>query len=172
MERASNIRHELIDGRVYAMAGGDQNHSRISINVGAALADRLEGWPCQVFNTDMKVRLANDRDFVYPDAAITCDPRDLVDRKRDYIRYPRLVVEVLSDSTEQYDRRAKFDLYRERGVSHEYVLISTDRIQIEVRRRDNDGSWATVTYGDGEDVILRSVDMAIPIAAFYRGVTV
>src|SRR5579862_2216459 len=99
MERSSNVRHEFIGGRVYAMAGGDQNHSRIGINVGAALADRLDDQACQVFNTDMKVRLANERDYVYPDASITCDPRDLADHTRDYIRYPRLIVEVLSDST-------------------------------------------------------------------------
>lgn len=172
-ERAANLRHELIDGRVYAMAGGDQNHSRIGVNVGAALADRLDerNTTCQVFNTDMKVRLANERDFVYPDAAITCDARDLADHKRDYIRYPCLVVEVLSGSTESYDRDAKFELYRERGSLHEYVLVSTDRIAVEVRRRNGDNSWATTTYGPGEDVTLRGVDMVIPIAAFYRGIT-
>ena len=172
-ERAANMRHELIDGRAYAMAGGDQNHSRIGINVGAALADRLDerNTTCQVFNTDMKVRLANERDFVYPDAAITCDARDLADRTRDYIRYPCLVVEVLSGSTEGYDRDAKFELYRERGSLREYVLISTDRIAVEVRSRDDDDSWATTIYGPGEDVVLRGVEMVIPIAAFYRGIT-
>ncbi len=170
MERASNVRHELIDSRVYAMAGGDQDHSRIGINVGAALAERLDEEVCQVFNTDMKVRLANERDFVYPDAAISCDPRDLSDRKRDYIRYPRLVVEVLSDSTERYDRGAKFDLYRERGTLYEYALVSTDRIQVEVRSRGDNDAWTTAIYVPGDDVVLYSVAMSIPIAAFYRGI--
>ncbi len=167
MERSSNVRHELIDGRVYAMVGGDQNHSRIGINVCAALADRLDGRPCQVFNTDMKVRLANERDFVYPDAVSTCDPRDLADPTRDYIRYPLLVVEVLSGSTEAYDRHAKFDLYRERGTLVEYVLVSADQIQVEVRSRAGD-VWTTAVYGAGDDVLLPGVDMVIPITTVYR----
>lgn len=171
MERASTIRHELIDGRVYAMAGGNQDHSRIGVNVVAALADRLDEQPCQVFNSDMKVLLSNERDFVYPDAAVTCDQNDLADRSRDFIRYPCLVVEVLSDATERYDRTAKFDLYRERDTLRDYVLVSTKRIQVEVRSRDQDGIWATTTYGAGEDVVLQSVDMAIPVAALYRRIT-
>lgn len=171
MERASNVRHELIDGRVYAMAGGDHNHSRIGINIGAALADRLDERSFQVFNTDMKVRLANERDFVYPDAAVTCDPRDLADRTRDYIRYPCVVVEVLFQSTERYDRDAKFDLYCERGALYEYMLVSTDRIEVEVRSRNRDGSWMATVYGPGDDIALRHVDMVIPIALLYRGIT-
>src|SRR5947209_5213880 len=84
MERGSPIRHELIDGRVYAMSGGDQRHSRISLNVGAALIDRIVTGPCQVFNSDMKVRLANERDHVYPDVSVACDERDLVDDQLDF----------------------------------------------------------------------------------------
>lgn len=168
MERGSPIRHELIDGRVYAMSGGDQRHSRVGLNLGAALADRLDGRPCQVFNTDMKVRLANERDHLYPDASVTCDPRDLADDRADFIRHPCLVVEVLSDSTERYDRGAKFDLYRGRGTPQEYVLVETQRRSVEVRTRDDD-TWTTVVYGPEGDVTLRSLDLAIPIEAFYRG---
>jgi Uma2 family endonuclease len=169
MERGSPIRHELIDGRVYAMSGGDQRHSRIGLNVGAALADRLDGQPCQVFNSDMKVRLANERDHLYPDASVTCDARDLADDQADFIRYPCLVIEVLSDSTERYDRGAKFDLYRGRDTLREYVLVETQRRGVEVRTRDDD-RWTTKIYGPDGDVTLHSVDLAISIAAFYRGI--
>jgi len=126
------------------MSGGDQRHSRIGLNVDAALADRLDDRPCQVFNTDMKVRLANDRDHVYPDTSVTCDPRDLAEDQADYIRYPRLVVEVLSESTARYDRGAKFELYRERGSLYDYALVATERVcrSAQSRRRrfvdDND----------------------------------
>lgn len=171
MERASIIRHELVDGRVYAMAGGDQDHGSISINVCAALADRLDGRPCRVFNTDMKVRLANEQAFVYPDASVTCDPRDLADRTADFIRFPCLVVEVLSASTERYDRGAKYDLYRGRGVLKEYMLVETRRQVAEVRTRRDDGSWTTVSYGRGDDIGLGSVGLTIPLAALYRGIT-
>jgi len=170
MERGSSIRHEFVGGRVYAMSGGDQRHSRIGLNVGAALADRLGDRPCQVFNTDMKVRLANDRDYVYPDASVTCDPRDLADDQADYIRYPCLVVDVSSDSTARYDRGAKFELYRERGALREYVLVATERAHIEVRSRDDDDAWTTTIQGPGGDVILSSVGITILAAAFYRGI--
>lgn len=170
MERGSSVRHELIGGRVYAMSGGDQRHSRIGLNVGAALADRLGDRLCQVFNTDMKVRLANDRDHVCPDASVTCDPRDLADDQADFIRYPYLVVEVLSESTARYDRGAKFELYRERAALREYALVSTERAEVETRSRGDDDSWTTTVYGLGDDVVLRGVDMVIPIAAFYRGI--
>lgn len=173
MERQSPIRHEFIDGRVYAMSGGNQRHSRISINVVLALLERLENGPCQVFNSDMRVRLANERDHLYPDASVSCDAHDLADDRADYIRFPRLVAEVLSDSTERYDRGVKFDLYRGRGALREYILLDAARIAVEVRTRENDGSaWTTSTYGAGDDVALRSVELIIPIATFYRGVTV
>ncbi len=156
------------------MAGGDQNHSRISINVTALLADRLldrPGNPCGVFNTDMMVRLANARDHVYPDASVTYDDeRDLADPGAVLIRYPRLVVEVLSDSTERYDRGAKFELYRERGALDEYVLVDAHEVRVEVRSRTADDSWTTDAYGPGDDVVLHSVELVVPIAAFYRGI--
>jgi Uma2 family endonuclease len=170
MERASPIRHEYIDGRVYAMSGGDQRHSRIGLNVGAALADRLDGTSCQVFNADMRVRLANERDHVYPDVSVSCDPRDLADDQVDFIRYPCLVVEVLSDSTERYDRAAKFDLYRGRGTLREYVLVETRRQSVEVRARGDDDVWTTTIYTRGDDVALHSVGVILPMAAFYRGI--
>lgn len=169
MERQSHVRHEFIGGRVYAMAGGTRRHNRISRNVTRLLDERLEDGTCQVYTSDMKLRLANERDHAYPDASVTCDPRDLVDEEPDYISYPCLIVEVLSQSTAQYDRDAKFDLYRERGTLQEYVLIETDYPQIEVRTRADDNSWSTISYGPGDDVVLRSLGMAIPLAAFYRG---
>ena len=173
MERQSPIRHEFIDGRVYAMSGGNQRHSRMSINVTLALLERLENGPCQVFNADMRVRLANERDHLYPDASVSYDARDLADDSADYIRFPRLVAEVLSDSTKRYDRGAKFDLYRGRGALHEYILLDTARIAVEVRTRQSDDSaWMTNTYGAGDEVALRSLDLVIPIEAFYRGVTI
>ncbi len=174
MERSSTVRHEFVGGRVYAMSGGTQRHSSIGVTLAAALADRLYQRPdnrCQVFNSDMKVHLANERDYVYPDASVTCDERDLADPDADFIRYPCLVVEVLSASTEMYDRQAKFDLYRERGALRDYVLIETRHQAVEVRSRAADETWTTGAYGPGDAVVLPSLDLAIPIAALYRGVT-
>jgi len=155
------------------MGGGNQLHSRISINVCALLAGHLESSPehrCQAFNADMKIRLANEQDHVYADASVSCDDRDLADDTADYIRFPRLVVEVLSPSTQSYDRRAKFALYRRRDALREYVLVSTTRQAVEVRSRGEDDAWTVMTYGPGDDVRPASIDLTIPIAAFYRGI--
>lgn len=170
MERQSLIRHELIDGRVYGMSGGDQRHSRIGINVVRALADHLDDGPCQVFNTDMKVRLANERDHLYPDASVSCDAHDLANDRADYIRYPLLVVEIHSESTQRYDRGAKFDLYRGRGTFQEYVLVDTAQIAVEVRSLAADGTWTTKAYGPGDDVVLNSIDLVVATATLYRGI--
>jgi Uma2 family endonuclease len=170
MERDSPIRHEYIDGTVYAMAGGTRRHNRVSRNATRPLDDQFGDGPCQVYTADMKVRLANERDHAYPDVSVTCDPRDLEDEAPDYISYPRLVIEVLSESTEACDRGAKFDLYRGRDTFQEYVLIETDCSAIEVRSRNDDDSWTTVICGPNDHVALHSIGLTIPVAAFYRGI--
>jgi Uma2 family endonuclease len=173
MERGSAIRHEFIGGRVYAMAGGTKRHSRISINacsILSAYVDEQPGDPCQVFNGDMKIRLANELDHVYPDASVSCDARDLADDGADYIRFPRLVVEVLSPSTQAYDRMDKFDLYRERGALLEYVLVDSRRQAVELRTRDRDDVWTTRHYRSDEDITLASIGLTVPVQALYRGV--
>ncbi len=172
MERESEIKHEFIGGYAYAMAGGTRRHDRIARNMTRLLDERLEEGPCQVYTLNMKVRLANERDHVYPDASVTCDPRDLTADDRDYISHPRLVVEVLSDSTEKHDRAAKFDLYRHRATFEEYVLVQTTGQAVEVRWRDAEGLWTTRLYEADDDVILQSLGLTIPITAIYRGVTV
>jgi Uma2 family endonuclease len=146
MERWSPIRHEFIDGYVYAMAGGTQRHDRIARTITRLLEDHLEGGPCQVFSLNMRVRLANEGDHVYADAAVTCDPRDVADDLSDYIRYPRLVVEVLSDSTEKHDRGATFDLSVVRraigAAGHVGILIPAEAQRIrQGRGRHPDRLW-------------------------------
>lgn len=169
MERQSPIRHEFIEGYVYAMAGGTQRHDRIARTIMRLLEDHLGGGSCQVFSMNMKVRLANERDYVYADATVTCDPRDLANDLSDHIDAPRLVVEVLSESTEKHDRGAKFDLYRGRESFTEYMLIETERVGVEVRTRDATGLWSTTGYGASDEVYLASIDLTVPVTALYRG---
>lgn len=169
MERQSPIRHEFIDGYVYAMSGGTRRHDHIARNVTRLLEDHVQGGSCQVYSMNMRVRLANEPDYVYADASVTCDPRDMADDLADYISHPRLVVEVLSDSTEKHDRGAKFDLYRGRASLDEYVLIETERAGVEARRRDEHGVWSTTLHGPNDTVLLASVNLSLPIGALYRG---
>lgn len=171
MERGSPIRHEYLDGHVYAMAGGTRNHSRIGVNVTALLNALVGDGPCQVFNSDMKVRV-DARNYVYPDAAVSCDPRDTSDGEAAFISFPALIVEVLSDeSTADYDRSDKFDLlYKRIETLREYVLVSARQVAVEVRRRGDDGCWEQRSYGPGESVPLESLAAAPSIAAFYARV--
>lgn len=120
---------------------------------------------------NMRVRLVNERNYVYADATVTCDQRDVADDFSDHISYPRLVVEVLSDSTEKHDREAKFDLYRGRESFMEYVLIETDRVGVEVRMCGTSGVWSTLLYGPDSNVRLASINVIIPIGVLYRGTT-
>jgi Uma2 family endonuclease len=168
MERASTVRHEFLGGYVYAMAGGTQLHSRISVRVTALLLSHLRGKPCGVFNSDMKVRI-DAQDFVYPDAVVDCDPRDLEHQHAAFLNYPLLIAEVLSDdSTADYDRGDKFYLLYARLPSlRDYILIETGRIGIEVRRRQQDGTWTITSYGPGDLVTLESIDGQFPISEFY-----
>jgi len=174
MERGSPIKHEYIAGHVYAMAGGTRRHSRISVNV-TTLFDLLlrdSGGPCQVFNSDMKVRV-DARNYTYPDASVSCDPRDTADDEPSFISYPSLIVEVLSDdSTTGYDRGDKFNLlYQRIDALREYVLVETRKVAVEVYRRGAGETWVRQSYGPGDEVAFESIAGTIPIAAFYERVT-
>ena len=124
-ERHSAIKHEYVDGHVYALAGETRAHGVIAVNVTSLLRSALRGGPCRVYNSDVKVQLTETR-YVYPDVSVGCDERDRLNDDEDVVRYPTVVVEVLSSSTEAYDRGAKFALYRSSEVLREYVLVSTD----------------------------------------------
>lgn len=171
LERQNTIRHEYRRGLVYAMAGGSDDHSRLAINFLTALNLHLRDGECQFFSGDVKVNYA-DAFFYYPDAFVTCDPRDLSDR---YVkRYPKLIAEVLSPSTEQFDRSDKFEDYRQLESLEEYVLIAQDRMQVECRRRVKDESgerWETRVYGAGDRAILRSIKLEVAVEELYRGMS-
>ncbi|WP_341735259.1 Uma2 family endonuclease [Microcoleus sp. CAWBG640] len=178
IEHENTIRHEYRRGLVYAMAGGSDDHSRLAINLLTAINFHLRDGDCQFFSGDVKVNYA-DEFFYYPDAFVTCDPRDKSDR---YVkRYPKLIAEVLSPSTKKFvsealeeDRTDKFEDYRLLESLEEYVLIAQDEMRVECRRRVKDGTgerWETVVYGAGDIVMLQSIDLEVAIAELYRGVS-
>ena len=134
MERTSAVRHEYLDGLVYALAGGTGAHSRLGANMIAALHAALRDGPCGVYSSDMKVRVAPTR-FVYPDASVGCVGVERNDRGDEWLTEPLLVVEVLSPSTTAYDRGDKYDLYRRLPALRAYVLVETTTALVEVRSR-------------------------------------
>lgn len=170
LERASHdIKHEYIDGHVYAMSGGSLSHGRIGRNVVRTLEDALAaaGRPCYVYNSDVAARLSARR-YTFPDASVSCDERDRPARDKTEIEAPRLIVEVLSDSTEAYDRGTKFSYYRACPHVQEYVLVATKYQSVEVYRRTEQG-WTFDAYGPDEEIELTSIEARIPVSSLYRG---
>lgn len=166
IERQNPIRHEYRRGLVYAMAGGSDTHSRIAVNLLSLLNLHLDDTACRLYNGDVKVNY-KDEFYYYPDAFVTCDPRD---RQDHYIkRYPKFIAEVLSQSTEDFDRDLKFNDYQNLDSLEEYILISQDTQRVECRRRTAADTWETTIYQTGDRVTFASLDFEFPIARLYRG---
>src|SRR6266852_6825415 len=164
-----DTRYEFIDGVVTMLAGGTTKHSRICVNMVSQLHTALRGKPCQVFNSDLRVSISRTR-YLYPDASVSCDPHDL-EEEGDIIYYPRVIIEVLSPSTEASDRGKKFSYYRSCPTIQEYVLISTQEQAVDVYRRASDNLWTLHPFGPGDGVELKSINVSISLEALYENVT-
>ncbi|WYM03595.1 MAG: Uma2 family endonuclease [Gloeotrichia echinulata CP02] len=168
-EKFSQIKHEYIDGQVYAMAGASDAHVTVTGNLFSILRNHLRGSGCRVYMLDMKAQIESINRYFYPDVMVTCDARD---KEFKYFKsYPSLIVEVLSESTESFDRGKKFASYRHLDSLQEYVLISSDRMSVDCFRRNEKGRWELFAYGKDDEVNLASVDFSCPIAALYEDVT-
>jgi Uma2 family endonuclease len=161
-------RHELIDGEVYAMSGGTKNHSRIALKFGSLLDSHLGNSGCETANSDLKVKIVNSTNYTYPDVSVTCDDRDKTTTK--YITYPCLIIEVLSDSTEAYDRGGKFRMYRQNPIFQDYVLVNSEKIEIDLYHKTESGSWEIINYQAGDKIELKSVNLTFPIERIYEGI--
>jgi Uma2 family endonuclease len=168
-EERQEVRHEYIDGDVYAMSGGTINHSLIASNFNRLLGNHLSGSGCRTLNSDARVKINLSERFVYPDVSVTCDERDRSTPQ--YITYPCLIIEVLSDSTEAYDRGEKFKKYRRNPNLQEYVLVNSNKIAIDLYSRDEDGKWYIINYEAGEPIELKSISLTLPIELIYENVT-
>jgi Uma2 family endonuclease len=167
-EEQQEFRHEFVDGNIYAMTGGTINHSAIAVNLIATLKNHLRGSGCQVLNSDAKVQTIESNSYCYPDVSVTCDARDRhADR---FISHPCLIIEVLSPSTEAYDRGDKFRLYRRSPDLQEYVLVSTHEICLDVYQRNERSRWELMSYGAGDCVELKSINLTFPIAQIYEDI--
>jgi len=167
-ENDSPTKHEYVAGQLYAMVGVRDTHNAISLNVASRLRSTLRGGPCRVSMSDIKVRVEEADAFYYPDVFVTCDARDTDPYVK---RYPSLVIEVLSPSTEAIDRREKLLNYRKVPSLHEYVLIGSEQRRIEIYRLEADGSWTVATLEGDEDLELSSVGTALPAEEIYQDVT-
>jgi Uma2 family endonuclease len=167
LERSSEVKHEYIDGYIYAMAGGSRAHSRIATNITSLLDAVLGDGPCIAYNSDAATQVSESR-FTYADVVVSCSECDRATRDGTEVAEPRAIFEVLSDSTEQTDRGRKADDYRKCPSLQEYVLVGTRYQRVEVYRRTAEGWGLFRFYGPGDEVELTSLDVRFPVAALYR----
>src|SRR5437763_16888924 len=150
IERKAEFRSEYYDGEMFAMAGVSKEHSRVKENLIGELYARLKGSPCRTHSSDMRVKVSRTGLYTYPDIVITCGEERYEDVEVDTLLNPQVVIEVLSDSTEKYDRGKKFRHYQQIDSFREYVLVSQHEPVVERFVRQADGSWAT-TFVEGLD---------------------
>lgn len=167
-EREQPTRNEFVAGEVYAMTGAKENHNLIVTNLIVSIGSQFKQRPCRVFANDMKVRIDLADACTYPDIAALCGERLFHDDRKDVITNPTLIIEVLSDSTEAYDRGDKFALYRRLPSLREYLLVSQQHIAAELYTRQTDDRWLLSEYNQpGEDITLESVDCRVAMAELY-----
>ena len=167
-EEGQSSRHEYVDGDVYVMSGGTINHSEIAGNFLALLKAHLRGSGCKTLNSDARVSIQGSSHYVYPDLSVTCDVRDQVNVQ--FITYPCLIVEVLSPTTEAYDRGHKFRRYRRNASLQDYVLVDANSVMIELYHKGSDGKWDIIDYREGDMVELKSVNLTFPIERVYEDI--
>jgi Uma2 family endonuclease len=165
-ERASEERHEFVDGEIFAMSGGTWEHNLIAANVVGELRQILLDRPCHVQGADMKIKTAADK-FHYADAFALCGDPLFVDDTRDAVKNPKAIFEVLSDSTERYDRGDKFASYRTMSTLDDYVLVSQKAVLVEHFHRLPDGTWLYRALGPGETLSLASIGCEIAVDRLY-----
>jgi len=168
-ENAQPERHEFYRGEVFAMTGGRRSHGCVTANLVRHLGNQLAGTPCRVFSESMKIQIADDT-ILYPDIFVTCDRQDL--QTEMIFRAPMLVLEVLSPSTQAYDRSQKFALYRRLPSLKEYVLIDPDTRRAEAFRINADGMFVLFDMSESEMLELTSIGCKVAMADVFDGIDV
>lgn len=167
-EQSGEIRHEYVDGQIYAMAGASRRHNQICANLVHRLRAAVRGTPCRAYFSDVKVRVDFGNAFYYPDVMVGCDSRD---NHELYLARPCLIIEVLSPSTENIDRREKLFAYRSLPSLREYVLIATEVKEVEVFRRDAGDEWSLTTLEMGDTLRLECIPTAISLDDIYEDIS-
>lgn len=169
-ERKAQYRSEYVDGRAYAMAGASRAHNLVAGNVFAELRAQLRGRPCEAYVSDMRVKVSHTGLYTYPDVVAVCGEPRFEDGHVDTLLNPTLIVEVLSESTEGYDRGEKFSHYRRLESMREYVLVAQDRVRVEHFARQGE-HWMLAEISDPDGVLaLPSLDCTVSVRGIYERV--
>ena len=166
-ERSSPERHEFFDGEIFAMAGASFEHNKIVGNLVGELQSALRHRPCDVTPSDLRVKVSATGLYTYPDVTVLCGDPLFEDDARDTLLNPTVLVEVLSESSEGYDRGKKFRNYRSIATFREYVLVAQDAVSVERYTRGTDGVWSLHESGAGERLVLASIGCEIAVDEIY-----
>jgi Uma2 family endonuclease len=167
IERAAEFKSEFLDGVMYAMSGGSLRHSDLASNLLAELRAMLRNSECKAFNSDLRVRVSA-RMYAYPDVSVVCGKPLLADERQDILLNPVVILEVLSPSTEQYDRGMKFQLYRTIDSLREYILVDQDKVLIEQYIRQDASTWTLRDHQTLEDELkIDSIGVSLPLRLIY-----
>ena len=171
IEEAAPYRSEYFNGEIFAMSGGSANHNRIARNLVMAMEAAFTGKPCEAFIADMRLLVQKNGLFTYPDVMVVCGGLQFAPSRRDTLTNPVVIMEVLSKSTEGYDRGAKFELYRALDTLHDYLLIDQFKAHIEHFQRLDDGRWLLQEFNQMEAVFhLESIGVEFSVAQIYQKV--
>jgi Uma2 family endonuclease len=164
-EKVRDVKHEYFNGEIFAMSGASKNHERLTLNVSSEFRQHLKGSPCEALSSNIKVRIDKGKKYFYPDVIVSCD-KDETDNY--YVESPRIIVEVLSNSTRKFDKDLKRKIYQTIPTLEEYVLIEQDHVEIEVSRKAT--NWQPVFYFLGDDVTFESIGLTLPVLELYQRV--
>lgn len=167
-EREADYKSEYFNGEIFAMAGASEPHVLIVNSIIARLYLQLEHRPCKVYSNDMRLKVTSTGLYTYPDVMVVCGEVQFNDEERDMLLNPTVVVEVLSKSTESYDRTTKFEHYSKLESLQEYLLVAQSRPRVELFTKEGEGRWALLTFENLEDVVnLASIDCELALKDIY-----
>ncbi len=166
IEEIARVKHEFLDGEIYAMAGGTPEHAALAAVVTTVLGEQLRGGPCRVYSSDLRVRILATGLATYPDVTIVCGPTERDPQSATHVVNPRIVIEVLSDGTEEYDRGEKLEHYKKVSSLMAVVLVSHRERKIEVWSREA-SAWEVTVHGSGQVARIPSLDCRLDVDAVY-----
>ncbi|TAL47791.1 MAG: Uma2 family endonuclease [Chitinophagaceae bacterium] len=173
MERASIEKHEYYKGEVFAMSGASPQHNDIAYNINRLIAPFLHGKGCKLYGSDFRIHIPDNLLFTYPDFSIVCGKTETSDVYTDNLTNPTVIIEILSISTKNYDRGTKFHLYRSIKTLHEYILVDSTSICVEIYWRQADYSWRLTEFKQPDDQFsIKSIDLTLQLKDVYEDVSI
>jgi Uma2 family endonuclease len=168
LENASNVKHEYLEGEIYAMAGGTPMHAALTLSIASALLPALRGGRCRAFSSDLRILVSETGLATYPDVAVVCGPLETDPRSEATVTNPKFLVEVLSRSTQDYDRGEKFEHYRRIRSLAAVLFVWQGETRMELRVRSSDDTWSSTEHRAGDTVRIEAVECELNVDAVYR----